>query len=85
MLGQNFSKMFDISFENKQKQKDFAYQTSWGFTTRSIGALIMIHGDDQGLVLPPKLAPIQVVIVPIIKKQDKNVDVILAKAHEIGN
>lgn len=76
--------MFDISFENEKQQKDYAFQTSWGFTTRSIGALIMVHGDDQGLVLPPKLAPIQVVIVPIIKKQDKNAEEIVAKAHEIG-
>lgn len=84
MLGQNFSKMFQIWFENQEHKKDFAWQTSWGFTTRSIGSLIMIHGDDKGLVLPPKVAPIQVVIIPIIKKQDKNQAEIVSKAHEIA-
>jgi prolyl-tRNA synthetase len=67
-LGQNFSKMFDIWFENENKEKDFAHQTSWGFTTRSIGAMIMIHGDDKGLVLPPRVAPLQIIIVPIYTK-----------------
>jgi prolyl-tRNA synthetase len=84
MLGQNFSKMFKISFENQEHKKDLAWQTSWGFTTRSIGSLIMIHGDDKGLVLPPKCAPIQCVIIPIIKKSDKNQAEIVAKAHEIA-
>ena len=70
MLGQNFSKMFKIWFEDKEKQKDFAWQTSWGISTRSIGALIMIHGDNKGLVLPPRIAPIQAVLVPIIHKSD---------------
>merc|ERR1739838_959478 len=64
-LGQNFSKMFDISFEdpNKAGEKCYAYQNSWGITTRTIGVLVMIHGDDLGLVLPPRVANIQVVII----------------------
>lgn len=69
-LGQNFSKMFEITFLDKDKQKKFAWQTSWGCTTRTIGVMVMIHGDDQGLVLPPRVAPIQVVMVPIIKSKD---------------
>lgn len=64
-LGQNFSKTFNISFQDKAGNEAHAWQTSWGFSTRSIGGLIMAHGDDNGLVLPPKIAPTQVVIVPI--------------------
>ncbi|CAD8049597.1 unnamed protein product [Paramecium primaurelia] len=67
-LGQNFSKMFEINFEDDKKQKAFAWQTSWGLTTRSIGAMIMFHGDDKGLVLPPRIAKYQIVIIPIIHK-----------------
>lgn len=67
-LGQNFSEAFNISFLDKEGQKQFAWQTSWGFSTRSLGGLILSHGDDQGLVLPPKLAPYQAVILPV--KQD---------------
>ena len=63
-LGQNFSKMFKIQFEDENKEKQFAWQNSWGLTTRSIGIMVMIHGDDKGLVLPPEVAGIQVVIVP---------------------
>jgi prolyl-tRNA synthetase len=66
-LGQNFAKAFDVKFVNKDNQLEHAWATSWGMTTRMIGALIMAHSDDNGLVLPPKLAPIQVVIVPIYK------------------
>ena len=66
-LGQNFAKAFDVKFVNKENQLDYAWATSWGMTTRMIGALIMAHSDDNVLVLPPKLAPIQVVIVPIYK------------------
>ena len=66
-LGQNFAKAFDVKFVNKENQLEYAWATSWGMTTRMIGALIMAHSDDNGLVLPPKLAPIQVVIVPIYK------------------
>jgi prolyl-tRNA synthetase len=64
-LGQNFAKAFDIKFQAKDATEQFVWQTSWGFSTRSIGGLIMAHGDDNGLVLPPKLAPTQVVIVPV--------------------
>lgn len=66
-LGQNFAKAFDVKFVNKENEQEYAWATSWGVTTRMIGALIMAHSDDQGLVLPPKLAPIQVVIIPIYK------------------
>ncbi len=66
-LGQNFAKAFDVKFANKEGKQDFVWATSWGVSTRLMGALIMTHSDDNGLVLPPKLAPIQVVIVPIYK------------------
>jgi prolyl-tRNA synthetase len=67
-LGQNFGKAFDVTFQNKEGQLDYVWQTSWGVSTRLIGALIMSHSDDNGLVLPPKLAPIHVAIVPIYGK-----------------
>ena len=60
--------MFGIEFLDEKKEKQHAWQTSWGLTTRSIGIMVMYHGDDQGLVLPPRVAKTQVVIVPIIKK-----------------
>ena len=66
-LGQNFAKSFDVKFVNKESMQEYAWATSWGVSTRLMGALIMAHSDDNGLVLPPKLAPIQVVIVPIYK------------------
>jgi len=66
-LGQNFSKSFDVKFVNKENEQEYPWATSWGVSTRLMGALIMAHSDDQGLVLPPKLAPIQVVIIPIYK------------------
>jgi prolyl-tRNA synthetase len=69
-LGQNFAKAFDVKFVNKENQFEYAWATSWGVTTRLIGALIMAHSDDNGLVLPPKLAPVQVVIVPIYKSPE---------------
>ena len=81
-LGQNFSKVFKIKFLDKEEKEQYAWQTSWGFSTRLIGALVMVHGDDKGLVLPPKIAPIQVVIVPIPYK-DVDTEQILAKAKEI--
>ncbi|KAF4700715.1 hypothetical protein FOZ63_010420, partial [Perkinsus olseni] len=67
-LGTHFAKMFGIEFEDRDGEKKFAEQTSWGFTTRSIGVMIMEHGDDKGLVLPPRVAEVQVVIVPIPPK-----------------
>lgn len=68
-LGQNFSKVFDVTFLDEKSNKQYGWQTSWGLSTRSIGALIMTHSDDKGLILPPKMAGIQVVIVPIIPKE----------------
>ena len=70
-LGQNFAKAFDVQFTNREGKLDYVWATSWGVTTRLIGALIMAHADNNGLVLPPKLAPIQVVIVPIYKGNDQ--------------
>lgn len=67
-LAQNFSKPFEIQFQNREGKLDHVWQTSYAITTRSIGALVLVHGDDQGLILPPKIAPTQVVIMPIIKK-----------------
>ena len=66
-FGQKFSRAYDIKFQNKENKEEYAYQTSWGTTTRMIGGLIMVHGDDKGLVLPPRIAPRQVVIIPIGK------------------
>lgn len=70
-LGQNFAKAFDVKFTSKEGKQEYVWATSWGVSTRLIGALIMTHSDDQGLVLPPKLAPIQVVIVPIYKGEEQ--------------
>ncbi len=70
-LGQNFAKAFDVKFVNNENKLDYVWATSWGVSTRLMGALIMTHSDDNGLVLPPKLAPIQVVIVPIYKNQEQ--------------
>ena len=70
-LGQNFAKAFDVKFATKEGTQEYVWGTSWGVSTRLIGALIMAHSDDQGLVLPPKLAPIQVVIVPIYKGEEQ--------------
>ncbi|MFN4298727.1 MAG: proline--tRNA ligase [Thermaurantimonas sp.] len=77
-LGQNFAKAFDVKFANREGREEYVWATSWGVSTRLIGALIMTHSDDNGLVLPPKLAPIQVVIVPIYRgKEDfENVDLV---------
>ena len=69
-FGQKFSSAYDVKFTNKENKEEYVYQTSWGTTTRMIGALIMVHGDDYGLVLPPKIAPKQVVIVPIGKSEE---------------
>jgi len=81
-LGQNFSKVFDIKFLDKAEKEQYAWQTSWGFSTRMIGALVMVHGDDKGLVLPPRIAPTQVVIVPIPYK-GTDADLITVKTKEI--
>lgn len=81
-LGQNFAKAFDVKFLSKENKQEHVWATSWGVSTRLMGALIMSHSDDKGLVLPPKLAPVQVVIVPIYKKQEQ-FDEVSAKAEEI--
>ena len=81
-LGQNFSKPFEVKFADKDNVEHFAWQTSWGVSWRLIGAMIMTHGDDQGLVLPPKVAPIQVVIVPIYRN-DQGKEKVLTKVEEI--
>jgi prolyl-tRNA synthetase len=81
-LGQNFSKMFDIKYMDKEQKDQFAWQTSWGMTTRTIGVMVMVHGDNIGLILPPRIAPIQVVIVPIITSKDTP-DLIIGKCKEI--
>ncbi|MEM2994423.1 MAG: proline--tRNA ligase [Candidatus Bathyarchaeia archaeon] len=80
-LGQNFSKAFEIKFLDKDEKEKYVWQTSWGFSTRMIGAMVMVHGDDKGLVLPPKIAPIQAVIVPIPYKEADS-EAIFAKARE---
>ena len=67
-LGQNFAKAFDVKFLTKENQQEYVWATSWGVSTRLIGALVMAHSDDDGLILPPKIAPLQVVIVPISSK-----------------
>ena len=81
-LGQNFAKAFDVKFINNENKLDYVWATSWGVSTRLMGALIMTHSDDNGLVLPPKLAPIQVVIVPIYRSQEQ-LDTINAKVVPI--
>jgi prolyl-tRNA synthetase len=70
-LGQNFAKAFDVTFSDKTNKLDYVWATSWGVSTRLVGALVMAHGDDEGLILPPKIAPLQVVIVPIYKGDDQ--------------
>ncbi|MCE3294548.1 MAG: proline--tRNA ligase [Crocinitomicaceae bacterium] len=81
-LGQNFAKAFDVKFADKEGKLDHVWATSWGVSTRLMGALIMTHSDDEGLVLPPKLAPIQVVIVPIYRSEEE-LQLITEKANEI--
>jgi prolyl-tRNA synthetase len=81
-LGQNFSKPFEIKYLGRDSEQHLAWQTSWGISWRLIGALIMVHGDDKGLVLPPRIAPIQVVIVPIFR--DKDAELVISKTNEIA-
>lgn len=81
-LGQNFAKAFDVKFSNKEGQLEHVYATSWGVSTRLIGTLIMAHSDDRGLVLPPRMAPVQVVIVPIARGEDR--DRVLAAADQLA-
>jgi prolyl-tRNA synthetase len=81
-LGQHFAKVFNVKFIGEDKQDHYVWQTSWGITTRLIGAMIMVHGDDKGLIMPPKVAPIQVVIVPIPFK-GQEAEAIAAKTKQI--
>ena len=89
-LGQNFAKSFEVQFLNKENKPDYVWATSWGVSTRLMGALIMVHSDDNGLVLPPKLAPIQVVIVPIYKGDEQRKAIsdklqpVITKMQELG-
>ena len=82
-LGQNFAKAFDVKYVTKENKQEFVWATSWGVSTRLMGALIMCHSDDEGLVLPPNLAPIQVVIIPILGKKEEKKELVLNKAKEI--
>ncbi len=82
-LGQNFAKAFDVSFQNQQGKREFAWATSWGVSTRLVGGLIMTHSDDQGLIVPPRLAPIHAVIVPIYKTPEEKAGVLEA-AHKLA-
>lgn len=81
-LGQNFAKAFELKFQSESGTQEFAWNTSWGVSTRMVGGLVMTHGDDNGLVTPPKLAPIEVVIVPIWKGDDERARVLEA-AHQL--
>jgi len=80
-LGQNFSKQFELKFQTEDGQEEYAWNTSWGVSTRLVGGLIMTHGDDDGLIIPPRLAPVQVVIIPILRGDD--VTPVLEKAEEV--
>jgi prolyl-tRNA synthetase len=82
-LGQNFSRQFDLKFQSEEGQEEYAWNTSWGVSTRMVGGLVMTHGDDVGIVVPPRLAPTQVVIVPISRKEEERVAV-LEKADQLA-
>jgi prolyl-tRNA synthetase len=81
-LGQNFSRQFALKFAAESGVEEYAWNTSWGASTRMVGGLVMTHGDDRGLVMPPRLAPIQVVIVPIFRKDEER-ELVMAKAREV--
>jgi prolyl-tRNA synthetase len=83
-MGENFARAFDITFNDVNNEQAFAHTTSWGFSTRFLGALIMTHGDDKGLILPPKLAPHQVVVVPIYRASDEDArDLVMAEVRHL--
>jgi prolyl-tRNA synthetase len=84
MLGQNFARQFDLKFQTEAGSEDYAFNTSWGATTRMIGAMVMTHGDDNGVVVPPRLASIQVVIVPIYRSDDERT-LVLQKAELVSS
>ncbi|MEM7416357.1 MAG: proline--tRNA ligase [Gemmatimonadota bacterium] len=81
-LGQNFAKQFDLKFQTEEGQEEYAWNTSWGVSTRLVGGMVMTHGDDAGLIVPPRLAPVQAVIVPILKGDDTSP--VLEKADEVA-
>jgi len=83
-LGQNFARAFDVSFQNEQGERELVWATSWGVSTRLVGALVMAHGDDDGLILPPRLAPVQIVIVPTYKTDDER-SATVTEAHRVGD
>ena len=82
-LGQNFSKQFDLKFQSEAGQEEYAWNTSWGVSTRLVGGMVMTHGDDVGVIVPPRLAPTQVVIVPISRKEEERVAVV-EKADQLA-
>ena len=81
-LGQNFSKQFDLKFQSEEGQEEYAWNTSWGVSWRLVGAMVMTHGDDDGVVVPPRLAPVQVVVVPILR-DDETRTAVLEKSEEV--
>ena len=80
-LGQNFAKAFEVTFQTQDNKEELVWATSWGISTRLIGAVILTHGDEKGLRLPPKIAPIQLVVIPIIKNKDQEEEVKLSLIH----
>ena len=82
-LGQNFSKQFDLKFQSEAGQEEYAWNTSWGVSTRLVGGMVMTHGDDVGVIVPPRLAPTQVVIIPISRKEEERVAVV-EKAGQVA-
>ena len=87
-LGQNFAKAFGVTFQNDKNEEELVFATSWGVSTRLVGAIIMTHGDENGLRLPPKIAPIQVVVVPIFKDEDQKKAIknfIMNQIHDLKN
>jgi prolyl-tRNA synthetase len=80
-LGQNFARAFELKYQNEAGDWDYAWNTSWGVTTRLVGALVMTHGDDNGLVIPPRLAPIQVAVIPIWKGNDPKAEILEAASR----
>lgn len=83
-LGQNFARQFELTFASETGEEEFAWNTSWGVSTRMIGGLVMTHGDDQGLVMPPRLAPIQVVLIPIYRKDEER-EAVMTKVREVAD
>jgi prolyl-tRNA synthetase len=83
-LGQNFARQFDLKFQSETGQEEYAWNTSWGVSTRMVGGLVMTHGDDAGIVVPPRLAPVQVVVVPILRG-DETQTAVLSKVNEVGD